>query len=348
MFAALAAAQSGQQHGFRLGSSIAFLSQDPNLEQPAQAGGFFAENVEALKAMMEVQQRARLEWLANYGGADFPLTKNRDGSMAPLVRTQKPSAVFETWTAQRSTDYAESAQTGFTGIERSEGKAMLRRFVRDDIRKIYVTYAATVETLADGAYRVSFGPSADELPRDLRGKADWQIAAPAKYPAPQIVKDEDLVGLELYATGTRKLVDFIHAGRPDRMVLRKEVAHDSYADDAELTVTGPRLRVNGVAQEAGAMPETIRGSELWIYVPDHGRFVISLHAHPDLGFESSGEVTGGALTFWAADGSVFRIDTADRITSGSGTYTVYVLPDAGWMPADIQDRSRVMIGAAIY
>jgi hypothetical protein len=350
VFAAIpVAAQSTQQHGFRLGSSIAFLTQTPDLQEPARGGAFEFENVEALKAMMENQESARLEWLANYDGADFPVAKNPDGSVTPLVRAQKPSAVFETWAGQKSTDYVESAKTGFTGIERLREKTILRRFVRDDIRKIYVSYAATVEALPDGSYRVSFGPSSDDLPMDLRGKADWKALSPAKYPVPQIVTDEDSIPLELYSTGlSRKVVDFIHAGRPDRMVMRKEVAHDSYADDAELSVTQPRLRVNGVAQDAGATPETMRGSDLWIYVPGHGRFVLSQHAHPDLGFESAGEVAGSSLTFSAADGNVFRIDTAERIASGSGSYTVYVLPDPGWLPADTQDRTRVMFGAAIY
>ena len=343
------AAQSAQPHGLRLGSSIAFLAQAPNLEEPARGGALFIENAESLKAIMQDQQRARLEWLANYDGADFPVVKNPDGSMTPLVVSSRPGAAFDTWVGQQSTDYVESAQTGFTGIDRTEGKAILRRFVRDDVRKIYVSYAATVEALSDGTYRVSLGPSSDELPRDLRGKADWKILSPAKYPAPQIVRDEDSIALELYSSGvSRKVVDYIHAGRPDRMVMRKEVAHDSYADDAELTVIQPRLRVNGVAQDAVAGPATIRGSDLWIYVPGHGRYVLSQHAHPDLGFESAGEVAGGSLTFSLADGNVFQMDTADRIASGSGTYTVYVLPDPGWLPADALDRSRVMIGAVYY
>jgi hypothetical protein len=183
----------------------------------------------------------------------------------------------------------------------------------------------------------------------VRGKADWRLLSPAKYPVPQILKDEDTVRLALYAEGmpgntTRELVDYIHAGREDRMVMRKEAPRDYYAEDAELGVTKLRLRVNGVVCDCiGVQPDTIRGPVLWVYIPRYGRYVLSLHPHPELGFESAGEAAGDSLTF-AADGNVFRIDTAERVAAGSGAYTIHMLPDLDWMPADPQDRTRVMVG----
>ncbi len=237
-------------------------------------------------------------------------------------------------------EYAESVQTGFTGIDRTEGKTVLRRFVRDGLRQVYVRYAATVETLPDGTYRVSFGPSSDPTPAGVYPGADWEVRGPATYPVPQIVRDGDSVRIELYANRSRTLADYVHVGRADRMVLRQEAPRDYYAEDAEFSISQPRFRVNGVTRDAvAALPETIRGPVLWVYVPGRGRYVLSLHAHPALGFKNAGEAAGNSLTF-SADGNVFRIDTAERIAAGSGTYTLRVLPDLGWEPADPQDRAR--------
>jgi hypothetical protein len=228
---------------------------------------------------------------------------------------------------------------------------VLRRFVSDGIRQIYVSYAATVETLADGSYRVSFGPSIDPPRAGVRGKADWMLMSPPQYPVPQIVRDEDSIRLELYSDGvgdssTRELVDYIHVGRESLMVMRKEAPRDYYAEDAELVITQPRFHVNGVAWDAVAvLPETIRGPVVWVYVPGYGRYVLSLHAHADSGFETAGEAAGNSLTFMA-NGNVFRIDTAERLAAGSGTYTVHMLPDLGWMPADPLDREKATVGAA--
>jgi hypothetical protein len=340
--------QSGVQRGLRLGGSIAFLTeyadvplpQDPR--DPPLSGG-----IEAIFAAVQDAGRGRLEWLANSTGADVLLVENPNGSKPPLLLSPKPSAAFETWAEQRSTDYVESAKTGFTGIDRMAGKAILRRFVRDDVRQIYVSYTVTVETLADGTYRVSFGPSRDEPSEDLRNNANWKLLSPVLYPAPQIVRDEDSIRLELYSTSgaSRRLVDYVHAGRPDRMVIHNAAPRDAFSGDAEISVTRPRLRVNGATNDrVAALPETIRGTLLWIYVPGHGRYLLSLHP-PDLAFESAGEVGGNSLTFTSADGNVFCIDTIERIAAGSATYILYVLSDLGWEPADPQDRARVMIGS---
>lgn len=168
-----------------------------------------------------------------------------------------------------------------------------------------------------------------------------------KYPVSQILKDGDSIRLELYSNGGRKLVEYIHAGRSDQMVMRKEAAHDYYADDAELGVSHPRVRVNGIANDAAIIsPETIRGPVLWVYVPGHGRYVVTLHSRAELGFESAGEVAGNSLTFTTADGNVFILDSTERIAAGSGTYVMNVLPDTRWEPADPHDRASVMIGAA--
>jgi hypothetical protein len=161
---------------------------------------------------------------------------------------------------------------------------------------------------------------------------------------PQIVGDGDAVRVELYSNGFRKMVDYVHAGRPDRMVLRTEAPRDYYAEDAELTVTMPHFRVNGARFEAVApLPETLRGPLLWVYIPGHGRYLLSLHAHTEWGFADAGEAAGSSLTF-TSDGNIFRIDAAERIAAGSGTYTLRMLPDPAWLPADPPDRSRIMVG----
>jgi hypothetical protein len=344
--AAAAAAQSIPHNGVRIAGSAAYLTASSDVREPASYIDPDARRV----AQVLLSRREQALGQAKCSGA-VPLRINPDGSATELLSGDMPCVAFETWAEERSWEYAESVQAGFTGIDRTEGKTVLRRFVRDGLRQVYVRYAATVETLPDGTYRVSFGPSIDQPPVDVRGKADWKLLSPAKYPAPQIVKDEDSIRLELYSEGppadpTRQLADYIHVGREDRMVMRTEAPRDYYAEDAELAFSHPRFRVNGVACDSIAvLPETIRGPVLWVYVPGHGRYVLSLHARVELGFESAGEAAGNSLTF-NVDGNVVRIDTAERVAAGSGTYTVYVLPDSNWMPADPQDRARIMIGTA--
>ena len=336
--AVAAAGQSQFEHGHKLGTSVAYLEDAGDVRDGTPFSGFLTDSAGKASPVQIVIQRA-------------------DGSALPIVTgpsgAQRPCVLFETWAEQQNPDYAESASTGVAGIVRTAGKVVMQRFVRDNLRQIYASYTVTVESLPDGNYRVSLGPP--EPPAEMAGKDGWKVFAPARYPAPQIVRSDDSIRLELYSNAlysnnaTRRVIDYIHAGRQDRMALRADTPRDSYAEDAELALSRPRFRVNGAMLPRDAavpMPETIRGPVLWVYIPGFGRYVLSLPARADAGFESAGEASGNSLTF-TADGNIFRVETGERVAAGSGSYTVHVLPDRGWEPADPQDRARVMIGASL-
>ena len=222
-----------------------------------------------------------------------------------------PKAEFETWVEQRSRDYAESVVTGFTDIERAPGKATIHRFVRDNFRNLYLTYTMTFEPIAKtDTFRVTFTDSA------------------VPYPVPQILRDGETIALTLAAdarTG-RRMVDYIRVGT-GVMKPRQDVARDVYAEDAELAIRQPRLRINGVEQRAGSLPATVSAPVVWVDIPGQGRYDLSFKPRADEGFERAGEVAENSLVF-SSGGNIFRIDCADRIATGSGTYNIYARKDS--------------------
>ncbi len=264
-------------------------------------------------------------------------------AVAASVRT----AQFETWVEELPSDYAESILGGFSSFEKGAAKTTLQRFVRDHFRRVYVSYQVEVEALAEaGAYRVTFGNSTDEPPADLTPRSEWKVGSPPNYPVPQILREGDEIRLELFTHESgAKLVDYLHIGRPGTLTRRKDAARDSYAEDAEFSLSKPRLSVNGTAQASIVFPETIRGSVLWIYVPGHGRYVLAFNRSQDLDMASVGEVTGGQMILMM-DGNLLRIESSDRIAPGGGAYNVYGLRDAKWQPADPEERSRFMAGTS--
>ena len=234
-----------------------------------------------------------------------------------------PKAEFETWVEQPSRDYAESVVTGFTGIERQPGKAAIHRFVRDNFRNAYLTYTMVLEAVpGTETFRVSFSDAA------------------FPYPVPQILRDGETVALTLAADPRigRRMVDYVRVGtgtlRP-----RQEVARDVYAVDAELTITQPRLRINGVEQQAASLP-AVSAPVVWVYIPGHGRFELSFKPRAAEGFERAGEVSENSLVLLSG-GNIFRIDCADRIATGSGTYNIYARKE----PSESStDSTRFMTG----
>jgi hypothetical protein len=210
---------------------------------------------------------------------------------------------------QRSKDYAESVLAGSTDIERAPEKATIHRFVRDNFRNLYLTYTMTFEPIArTDTYRVSFSDST------------------VPYPVPQILRDGETIALDLAfdARTGRRMVEYIRVGT-GLMKSRKDVARDVYAEDAELTITQPRLRINGVEQPSVNLP-VASASVVSIDVPGQGRFALSFQPRVDQGFERAGEVAENSLVF-TYGGDTFRIDCADRIATGSGTYHLYARKD---------------------
>jgi hypothetical protein len=223
-----------------------------------------------------------------------------------------------------SRDYAESVVAGDMGVEREAGKATVHRFVRDNFRHLELTYAMTFETIpGTETFRVSFGDSA------------------VPHPVPQILRDGETIALNLSvdARTGRRMVDYIRVGT-GLMKPRQDAARDVYAEDAELTITQPRLRTNGVEQPTGNLSVTLSAPVVWVYIPGQGRYLLSFKPRADQGFEKAGEVAENSVVFSSA-GNVFRIDCVDRIATGSGTYNVYARKDPDVNPSD-----RFLVGAA--
>jgi hypothetical protein len=236
-----------------------------------------------------------------------------------------PKAEFETWAEQRSRDYAESVLPGSTDIERAPGKATVHRFARDNFRNLYVTYTMTFEPVAEAdAFRVSFSESAIPVP------------------VPQILRDGETVALTLAedARTGRRLVDYIRVGT-GVMHSRASVPRDIYADDAELAIAKPRLRVNGVEQPAASVPGMLSAPVIWIDIPGQGRYDVSYRPRGNEGFVRAGEVSENSLVF-SLDGNIFRIDCSDRIATGSGTYNIYARKEPAGAPQ--VDPARVTFG----
>jgi hypothetical protein len=347
IFATLALAagsSSDNQHGTRVNTAqTTYLFQPVEIPAPENVTVFRPDDDQDV--IME-----RLRQLTKSGQLSdrVPVAVMLNGRTLTVIppRSPVPSAVFETWVEHLPVDYQESIASGFYGVIRDDNKLTAQRFVRDNFRHVYAKYQVTLEMLPEaGKYRVTFGDYPVGADVRLPPSEAWKVVTPGHFPVPQIVEDGETIGLELYQEPRteQRLVEYVHVGRLNSM-LRKEAAHDSYADDAQFTFTQPRVKANGVAMELAALPETLAGPILWAYVPGYGRYILSYLPHPELSFERAGEVSMNLLTF-SLGGNSFRIDCADRIASGSGTYTVYARLDPSWQPADPADRTRVQMGA---
>jgi len=306
----------------RLAGFVAVLLALPALAQSSASYGTRIGQVQAVY-LEDIPGTAGiiLGGLARFG--EVPDSARLKGS-APLIRAE-----FETWALHRSREFAESVVTGNTGVERADGKLTIHRFARDNFRNTNVTYTTTIEALPGAnLFRVTFSDSA------------------VPVPLPQILSNGEEIALNMAEdtrTG-RRLIEYIRVGS-GVMPARKDVARDVYAEDAELAISQPHLRVNGIEEtdvEQSSEPVMLSAPVVQVNIPGQGRYLLSFKPRASEGFELAGEAAQNSLVF-SIGANIFRIDCADRIATGSGTYNIYARKDsAGDHP---QDSTLVRFGA---
>jgi hypothetical protein len=232
---------------------------------------------------------------------------------------------FETWVEQLPREHSEGIISSFSAIDENGGKALMTRFVRDHLREMQVSYSLQLELEPDGSgYLATLKPTpSGEGAKAPRG---WKMLSPPELPGPQLVRDGDILKVNLYERPTgSQIVEYVRFATRQATTLRDVAPHEAYAEDAEFSISQPKLRANGRSVKLADV-ETLHGSVLRLKVPGLGNYLVSLKPHPGLDFEYAGEISGDSLNFKVGP-NLFRVDCSDRIASGSAAYNVYAVLD---------------------
>lgn len=242
------------------------------------------------------------------------------------------------------------------------------RIMIDRATRTYFGYEVRVEPLAQrNEYRVTFHPldlSAKVLeslhiddPSKWNKREIGAAAARPLYPfwdAPDTVHTLDVIAVDLLVNQEtrQKIVDYVVLQEPSRgwsfeMPIRREFAYapgnarDFRVEDAGLRILAPSVSVNNRIEETNTRDE-VSGTTIWLYVPNHGRYLLSLV--PQAGFRRAGEVRGTSLTF-TSGADRFAIGSANRIAPGDAPFNLYVMEEPGWKPGSAYESTRVLFGA---
>ena len=251
------------------------------------------------------------------------------------------------------------------------------RVMIDRDRRVYFGYEVRVEPLSQsGKFHVAFQQL--ELPAEVLrqihiddppGWNKLQLGAPVARPlypfrdAPDTVGILDVIAVDLMMNPStnQKIVDYVVLQSPaqswsfDRFnaSFQRDFGYtpgtprDVSVEDVGLRLTEPRVSINGKPDEATTRSlGEIFGSVVWIYLPNRGRFILSLVPHPELGFQKAGEVRGTSLSF-TLGGDKFVVSSAKTIAPVDAPFNLYVLQEQGWRPNyPNADVSSFLMGAA--
>ena len=235
------------------------------------------------------------------------------------------------------------------------------RIMLDRSKRVYFGYEVHVEPLSQAKYRVTF-QQLDLTPEvarqvhldDPSGWSKLQLGAPVGRPlypfrdAPDTVGVLDVIAVDLLMnpdTG-QKIVDYVTLQTPNRawsfsgfnQPLWRDFAYtpgsprDYSAEDGALRLTEPHVSINGkLENDAECGPCEVSGSTLWIYLPNRGRYLLSLVPRSGLAFKKAGEVRGTSLTFTVGNDQ-FTVNSARPIVVGDAPFNLFVLNEPAWKP----------------
>lgn len=227
------------------------------------------------------------------------------------------------------------------------------RVVVDARQKRYFAYDVLVEP-KDGSQALQvriepFSLSAKEFAETQMVDPSWTPTPLLKYPLVPDVRAGDTVAIDLLenpATG-QKVVDYLAFKRSNPAVAAEPAPlGDLSLAEVELQLKDFRISLNGsVLDVSTRLGGSISGAALWFYLPERGRFIMSLVPNQKLGFRRAGEVSNRSLTFTEGP-ERYDIQSTSRIAPAWGRFNLYVLHEPNWRPTKGESNSPIIVGGA--
>ena len=227
------------------------------------------------------------------------------------------------------------------------------RVVPDRSQRRYFAYDVLVEP-KDGSQALQlriepFTLSATQLAEAQMVDPSWTAIPLLKYPLVPDVRAGDTVAIDLLenpSTG-QKVVDYLAFKRSNPAVATEPgPLGDLSLAEVEIQLKDFRISLNGTVLDVSTrLGGSISGAALWFYLPERGRFIMSLVPNPKLGFRPAGEVSNRSLTFTEGR-ERYDIESASRIVPAWGRFNLYVRHDPTWQPTSGESSSPIIIGAA--
>jgi hypothetical protein len=183
---------------------------------------------------------------------------------------------------------------------------------------------------ADEAFRRSFLKDFTPL------RPNGPFATFPKSTTPQTLDDGDAVSLELLVNKESgvKIIDVVSVTF-DRSRLRESnldsAPKDFTLEAVALAVKNHSLSINGTVVNKSKSSIGVSGALLWFYIPDRGRFILSLVPREGYQFEKIAVLDEDRIEF-TVNGEHYEWHSAAPILPNGGSWYLWVLHDTDYTP----------------
>jgi hypothetical protein len=252
---------------------------------------------------------------------------------------------FKSETSSISTERAVDTHS-FAALINSQALAgddrIIHRVLTDANQRVIFGYDLWINSdPVSRKFSVAVRPAEDAFRRSfLKDGAPTRTAGLfATFPrstSPQTLDDGDAVSLELLVNRESgvKIVDVVRVTF-DRLRLFEgsfeSVPKDFTLDAISMAMKSYELSVDGALINRRKSTTGYSGALLWFYVPDRGRFIVSLVPREGYNFQKVGIVDGNRIEFFS-DGSHFEWIANGPILANGGAWNLWVLHDKNYSP----------------
>ncbi len=240
----------------------------------------------------------------------------------------------------------------FTGYDDTEKESRVHRVLADKASGEYFGYDLIIESDAiPNKYKVSIKPLTISPPENMR-LSDLTARSLPKYPEDMIIEDGDTIALDVLVNPQTKvkIVDLIKittkkpqssdsflynptatgSGSIDNLP-SKQKPQDFTLDAVKLRLTSPKLLINGTISplRGSEWNGIIEGSIVYLYIPQKGRFILSLSPREGFNFQKTAVIESNKITFQSDKEHYELVSTAPIISNG-GNWSLWILNDADY------------------
>lgn len=174
-----------------------------------------------------------------------------------------------------------------------------------------------------------------------------------EYPGPQFVQEGDTLALDVLVnpqTGV-KIIDLIKVANVEdpqiksvngsggninqASIIGENLPPADFTVDAiELKLTASNLLINGrsTSSEKGSSGYGVSGTLIWFYMPNHGRFILSLTPRDGYNFQKAGTIQGNKINFTFGGNQYDWVSSSPILSVGSRPWNLWVLHDPDYRP----------------
>lgn len=229
----------------------------------------------------------------------------------------------------------------------TEAAGGIHRVFIDEAAGVFFGYDVKVEPVPNTKQiRVFILPMSEEYEQRLRKRATFQtrsvnqdFKSPSLFQTQtsHVVNDGDMLSIDALvnqSTGV-KIVEIIKTSLEEIQLggnpAKTDEVRDFSIDDVELTVMNYRLRVDGEVIAGDRPTGGCSGAVIWFYLPERGRFILSIRPHQGYDFQKIGVIGNNRISF-TAGGEHYEWISTTPVVNMSGRFNLWVLHDSAYRP----------------